>query len=209
MTSSVLATHCALFCDHNVDVLSQQFNPAFIEHSSYVANGLDGLRTLVKECPDIHYECLSALRSGEWALLCGTFTGLDAQPLTGFDLYQLDTQERPVAHWDVLSEAAFDTRPPQHPLSPPAAPDSLSFVHRTTQQRMTATTDQRHLRCDILHRIIAQGDLVFTLSEGHAGKQRYAIAELWQTDGRAVMGRWPTAAPIPSDAEAVHSHGLF
>lgn len=111
ITSSVLATHCALFCDHNVDVLSQQFNPAFIEHSPYVANGLDGLRTLVKECPDIHYECLSALRSGEWALLCGTFTGLDAQPLTGFDLYQLDTQERP--------------------LSPPAAPDSLLFVHRT------------------------------------------------------------------------------
>lgn len=207
MASSVLATHCTLFCDHNVDVLSQQFNPAFIEHSPYVANGLEGLRTLVQECPEMHYECLSTLRSGKWALLCGTFIGLDAQPLTGFDLYQLDDQERPVAHWDALSETAFDTRPPQHPTAPPASSDSVSLVHRVTQQR--GTTTQHHLHYGTLHRIIAQGDLVFTLSEGHAGTQRYAIAELWQTDGRAVIGHWPTIVPIPSDAEAVHSHGLF
>ena len=62
---------------------------------------------------------------------------------------------------------------------------------------------------DNIHYSIAQGDLVFTLSEGHAEGQRYAVAELWRTDGAALTGRWPAIVAIPTDEEAVHQHGLF
>lgn len=214
MTTSVLSVHCALFCDHDTDVLSQQFNAAFVEHSPYVANGLEGLRTLVNDCPNMQYECFSRVRDAEWEVLLGCFTGLEEQPLFGFDLYRLDSQRRPIEHWDTLTTESLETPPPSQPDISISAEQSLVLVRQYFTQRQQNSTpllfsEDPSLAYDRIHYTIAQGDLVFTLSEGHAEGQRYAIAELWRTNGNMLIGRWPAIVAIPTDEEAAHQHGLF
>lgn len=218
MTPSILTLHCMLFCDHNVEVLSQYFNPAFIEHSPYIANGLEGLRTLVNDCPNMQYECVSTVRSGEWEVLLGCFTGLEEHPLIGFDLYRCDAKGRPIEHWDALSSIPLVTRPPDQPAENIPSAVSQQVVQHYLEQRQhsqhgaimqEANTSISNMNYDASHYVVAQGDIVFSLSEGHAEKQRYAIAELWRTDGQTLVDHWPTIVPIPSDEDAVHNHGLF
>jgi len=97
----VLHAHHALFTRRDVSALDRYFSPQFIEHSPLVADGLTGLRDLVQTHPELEHETCRVLQDGNLVALHGRFTGLEAQPLVGFDLYRV-AQGKIVEHWDGL-----------------------------------------------------------------------------------------------------------
>lgn len=102
----VSTAHRELFDEHDVGALERYFSPDFIEHSPLVANGLQGLRELVESCPQMRHEARRVLEDGDLVAIHGRFTGLDEQPLVGFDIYRV-ANGRIVEHWDgLVPEAA-------------------------------------------------------------------------------------------------------
>ncbi|MDX7991687.1 nuclear transport factor 2 family protein [Xenorhabdus littoralis] len=97
----VSCAHHELFTEHDVGALERYFAPDFIEHSPLVKEGLAGLRELVQSHPELHHEAYRVLEDGELVAIHGRFTGLDDQPLIGFDLYRV-ADGLIVEHWDGL-----------------------------------------------------------------------------------------------------------
>ena len=62
---------------------------------------------------------------------------------------------------------------------------------------------------DRVHRTVAQGDFVLTHSEGSIGGTRHSYCELWRVEDGAIAELWDAIAEVPSDADAVHDHGVF
>ncbi|OTA15714.1 polyketide cyclase [Xenorhabdus vietnamensis] len=97
----VSCAHHELFTDHDVGALKRYFAPNFIEHSPLVKDGLAGLRELIQTHPELHHETYRVLQDGDLVAIHGRFTGLDEQPLVGFDLYRV-ADGLIVEHWDGL-----------------------------------------------------------------------------------------------------------
>ncbi|WP_099141276.1 nuclear transport factor 2 family protein [Xenorhabdus kozodoii] len=97
----VSRAHHELFTDRDVEALKRYFAPNFIEHSPLVKEGLTGLRELVQTHPELHHEAYRVLQDGDLVAIHGRFTGLDKQPLVGFDLYRV-ADGFIVEHWDGL-----------------------------------------------------------------------------------------------------------
>ncbi|OTA20288.1 polyketide cyclase [Xenorhabdus beddingii] len=97
----VLHAHHGLFTHRDVGTLERYFAPNFIEHSPLVKEGLAGLRELVLTHPELHHETYRVLQDGDLVAIHGRFTGLDDQPLVGFDLYRV-ADGLIVEHWDGL-----------------------------------------------------------------------------------------------------------
>ncbi|CDH22491.1 nuclear transport factor 2 family protein [Xenorhabdus bovienii] len=97
----VSRAHHELFTDRDVGALERYFAPNFIEHSPLVKKGLAGLRERVQAHPELHHEMYRVLQDGDLVAIHGRFTGLDEQPLVGFDLYRV-ADGLIVEHWDGL-----------------------------------------------------------------------------------------------------------
>ncbi|WP_340622390.1 nuclear transport factor 2 family protein [Xenorhabdus siamensis] len=93
--------HHELFTNRDVEALERYFAPNFIEHSPLVKDGLAGLRELIQAHPELHHETYRVLQDGDLVAIHGRFTGLDDQPLVGFDLYRV-ADGLIVEHWDGL-----------------------------------------------------------------------------------------------------------
>lgn len=62
---------------------------------------------------------------------------------------------------------------------------------------------------DRIHRIVADGQFVFTHSEGSIAGSRHSYAELWHWEDGVLTEMWDAIAEVPSDDDALHSHGIF
>ncbi|PHM27522.1 nuclear transport factor 2 family protein [Xenorhabdus innexi] len=96
-----MRAHHELFTQHDAGVLDRYFSPHFIEHSPLIKDGLSGLRELVQTHPELHHEAYRVLQDDDLVAIHGRFTGLDTQPLVGFDLYRV-VDGLIVEHWDGL-----------------------------------------------------------------------------------------------------------
>lgn len=102
----VARAHHELFTERDTSALDRYFAADFIEHSPLVKDGLSGLRELVEASPDLHHEAVRVLADGDLVAIHGRFTGLDAHPLVGFDIYRVK-DGKIVEHWDgLVPEAA-------------------------------------------------------------------------------------------------------
>lgn len=117
----VSRAHHELFARRDVTALERYFSTGFIEHSPLVRNGLSGLRELIETHPALHYELHRVLQDGDLVALHGRFTGLDKQPLVGFDLYRV-AHGKIVEHWDGLVPEAAPNASGRTQLDGPAMP---------------------------------------------------------------------------------------
>lgn len=117
----VTKAHHQLFTQHDVSVLDRHFSAGFIEHSPLVADGLQGLRDLVRTSPALHHETVRVLVDGDLVALHGRFAGLDEKPLIGFDLYRV-ADGKIVEHWDGLVPEAGPNASGRTQLDGPSDP---------------------------------------------------------------------------------------
>lgn len=62
---------------------------------------------------------------------------------------------------------------------------------------------------DTIHRTVAAGQFVLTHAEGSVAGERHSYCELWRVENGAICEMWDAISPVPSDREALHSHGIF
>ncbi|CUJ66804.1 MULTISPECIES: nuclear transport factor 2 family protein [Achromobacter] len=117
----VTRAHHELFNLHNTGALERLFSPAFIEHSALVKDGIDGLFKLLHDHPAIQYDAHRVLVDGDLVALHGRYTGLDAEPLVGFDIYRV-ADGLIVEHWDGLVPEAAPNASGRTQLDGPTEP---------------------------------------------------------------------------------------
>ncbi|MEQ4618298.1 MAG: nuclear transport factor 2 family protein [Corticimicrobacter sp.] len=131
----VARAHRELFTERDTGALERYFSPDFVEHSPLVADGLEGLRTLVAAHPDLHHEAHRVLQDGDLVAIHGRYTGLEKQPLIGFDLYRI-ADGLIVEHWDGLVPEAAPNASGRSQLDGPTDPGT---GHDPEQNRARVT----------------------------------------------------------------------
>lgn len=73
----------------------------------------------------------------------------------------------------------------------------------------TLTTKRTIMRYEKLHRVLAEGNFVLTVCEGHVREEHVSFYDLFRiTDGK-VMEHWDTVDPVPPRNEWVNNNGKF
>ncbi len=67
----------------------------------------------------------------------------------------------------------------------------------------------RGIRYTRVHDIIAEGNFVFTMSEGTMGEDPTAFFDLFRLEDGLIVEHWDTVATIPPDSEMAHDNGKF
>lgn len=162
----VARAHHELFTRRDTGALERYFSPDFIEHSPLVANGLAGLRELVQGHPGLRHEARRVLADGDLVAIHGRFTGLDVQPLVGFDIYRV-AAGKIAEHWDGLVPEAAPNASGRTQLDGPTSADPEQG-HDAGQNRALIT--------EFFTRTLIEGD--------YTGFRRY-------TDGQRFLQHSP------------------
>lgn len=96
----VLSAVEQLLGQRDTSALDSLFTADFVQHSTTVGDGLEGLRAFVAGLPDqFRYEQVRVLAEGDLVVTHGRHHGLAEQPLVTFDLWRVEGG-RIVEHWD-------------------------------------------------------------------------------------------------------------
>ena len=83
------------------------WSPSYVQHSSHIPPGREGLFNLVKSTPTtMRYECRLIMAEGDAVMLHGRFSGI-GQPANWIALDIVRIQDSVlVEHWDVIQDEA-------------------------------------------------------------------------------------------------------
>jgi predicted SnoaL-like aldol condensation-catalyzing enzyme len=158
------------------------------------------------------------LADGDLVVTEGVFQGFAPVPLIGYDVWRV-SGGRIVEHWDALGPNG--TRAQIDAPSVDSAPvDENGGLVREWVSRVLVGADRSaienfatsdalipsDLRYVALHAVIADGDVVYTRSEGERDGA-VIINDVWRVDGGRIVERWGLVAPVP--ATLPHSNGAF
>lgn len=93
-----------LFTEHDVTTLNRNFSFDYVDHSPLVEDGLQRLRDLVIDSPNMRHDVARVLVDEAKGLVAfhGSYSGLDPDVLyVGFDIYRV-AGDKIVEHWDGL-----------------------------------------------------------------------------------------------------------
>ena len=103
----VLEAFDTLFNKRDYAAAEQYWSPAYIQHSSHIPPGREGLFELVKTVPPtLRYEAWLVLAEGDFLMLHGRFSGTGrAANWIAVDIVSMENGIL-VEHWDVLEDEA-------------------------------------------------------------------------------------------------------
>ena len=103
----VLEAFDTLFNKRDYAAAERFWSPDYIQHSSNIAPGREGLFDLVKPMPaELRYENALAVASGDYVMLHGRFSGFGA-PVNWIVVDILRIENGQLAeHWDVIQDEA-------------------------------------------------------------------------------------------------------
>jgi predicted SnoaL-like aldol condensation-catalyzing enzyme len=105
----VLKAFDTLFNKRDYEAAATLWSENYIQHSSHIEPGRDGLFNLVRALPDtLRYEHGVVVAEGDYVVLHGRFSG-NGQPaaLIAADIVRLEAG-RLAEHWDVLQDEATE-----------------------------------------------------------------------------------------------------
>lgn len=107
----VLKAFDTLFNKRDYEAAASFWSENYIQHSSHIEPGRDGLFNLVRSLPDtLRYENAVIVADGDYVILHGRFSG-NGQPaaLIAADIVRME-YGRLAEHWDVLQDEATEAQ---------------------------------------------------------------------------------------------------
>ncbi|HEU5157994.1 MAG TPA: nuclear transport factor 2 family protein [Streptosporangiaceae bacterium] len=215
--------------------IDRHYAPDFIQHSPIFPGGRDGLKAMVKQAKDsgATYELLQAIGEGDHAVLFARVTGLAEEPVLLFNFYRV-AGDVIAEHWEGIQPESL--RATGDPLMPEGHAQ-ITDLDRTAQNRdlvrdliekvliggnvaiiddyvdedklihhnpLPLDNSVEYVR---LHRIIAEGNFVFSQSEGKIDGVPHAILQLVRVEDGKIVEHWDVATAVP--AQLQHDNGIF
>jgi predicted SnoaL-like aldol condensation-catalyzing enzyme len=107
----VLKAFDALFNQRDYEAAASFWSEDYLQHSSHIEPGRDGLFNLVRSLPDtLRYENAVIVADGDYVILHGRFSG-NGQPaaLIAADIVRMENG-RLAEHWDILQDEATEAQ---------------------------------------------------------------------------------------------------
>jgi predicted SnoaL-like aldol condensation-catalyzing enzyme len=106
---TVLNAAKELFADKDAAAVDRWVAPDYVQHSSLVPDGPEGLRNLVASLPaGFRYEGARVIADGDLVALHGVYHGFGPDSMVAFDLFRV-ADGRLAEHWDALIPVVADT----------------------------------------------------------------------------------------------------
>lgn len=216
----VVAATERLFNQKDLSAVGDLFGPVYVQHSALAPDGIDGLRGLVSRLTEANgYELVRVIADGDLAVTEGVFTGFAPVPLAGYDVWRVE-DGRIVEHWDALGPLAGASVSTNAARDAAADTDaSRSLVSAWVREALiggaaeawsdSVASDLRLTEGVVysaLHTVIAEGDLVYTRSEGVAATP-VIVNDVWRVADGRIVERWGLVAPVPPSLP--HGNGSF
>jgi len=167
-----------LFDRRDAAAVDRYWSPGYIEHSIVGADGLRGLRDLAGSLPEGFRRARTrVIADRDLVVAHGRYEGLGAGPIVAFDVWRVD-HDKIVEHWD---------------------------AHQAWSQAIQ--TGVWEAVVDKVHRIIAEGEFVFTQGEGLLREEPTAFYDLFRVENDRLAEHWDVVFTKP--AELAHGNGLF
>jgi predicted SnoaL-like aldol condensation-catalyzing enzyme len=107
----VLKAFDTLFNKRDYEAAASFWSENYIQHSSHIEPGRDGLFNLVRRLPStLHYENAVIVAEGDYVILHGRFSGNgQAAALIAADIVRMENGHL-AEHWDVLQDEATEAQ---------------------------------------------------------------------------------------------------
>lgn len=208
-----------LFNGKDLTAVDELFGPVYVQHSALGPDGTEGLKRLVASLPSTSgYELIRVLADGDLVVTEGVFQGFAPVPLIGYDVWRV-SDGRIVEHWDALGPDGTRARRDAVPAASAPVDENRELATQWVRSVLVGgdhssigrfTTSEAVVPNDLtyvaLHAVIADGNLVYTRSEGDRGGA-VIINDVWRFEDGRIVERWGLIAPVP--ATMPHANGAF
>lgn len=224
--TTVAAALDGLFVEKQVSAIDQYWGEPYAQHNPIAQSGVAAFKSIMSSVvgsSSFSYQRLRTLADCEYAVVQGRYSGTGVI----FDMFRVKDGKL-VEHWDSDSNQASDAGGPTERVdtpdtaknraqvlsfldatliagSPTAATTLLSpsyVEHRETTADGSAAFVEYVADDDVsyskVHHVIADGNFVFTLSEGELGTAGYAFYDLFRVEGGAIVEHWDSRRRVPA-----------
>lgn len=220
--ATVNAALDALFVDKQLSAIDQYWADPYLQHNPIAVSGVDAFRDimgLVVPSASFSYERLRTFTECDLAVVQGRYSG------TGviFDMFRL-SDGKLIEHWDSDANQASDaggateaTNPEQTGasravalgfLTDLVADDLASALGRLAtdyvehREGFAEAISSDNVSYTTVHHVIADGNFVFTLSEGTLQGTPYGFYDLFRIDAGQIVEHWDSRRVVPATTES-------
>jgi predicted SnoaL-like aldol condensation-catalyzing enzyme len=205
----------ALFVDKQISAIGEYWAEPYLQHNPIAKSGVAAFQSVmssVVSSPSFMYERLRSLAECDLVVVQGRYSG------TGviFDLFRVKDGNL-VEHWDSDSNQASDAGGATEPVNPEQTGANRSVVLAYLEQQASHYlssdyVDHRAAAASTLtytkvHHVVADGSLVFALSEGTLDGKPYGFYDLFRLEGGKLAEHWDSRRAVP--ATTASGLGIF
>lgn len=96
----------AAFNQRDKNAFETYWSPNYIQHSSHIPAGREGLQNLVENLPaSLKYESIEIMAEGHYVMVHGRFSGIDGPAWIVVDIIRFENGLL-AEHWDVIQDEA-------------------------------------------------------------------------------------------------------
>jgi predicted SnoaL-like aldol condensation-catalyzing enzyme len=213
--TAVNAALDGLFVDKQVSAIDEYWADPYLQHNPIAESGVDAFRSIMSSfvtSPSFMYERLRTLTECDLAVVQGQYSG------TGviFDMFRL-SDGKLIEHWDSDSNQASEANGPTEVGSPEQTAQNraavLAYLDLAIQGSdanasfAAGYVDHRSGYLDDIesgtisysqvHHVIADGNFVFTLSEGELNGTAYGFYDLFRLEAGQIAEHWDSRRVVP------------
>jgi predicted SnoaL-like aldol condensation-catalyzing enzyme len=223
--TAVAAALDGLFVEKKVSAIDQYWADPYLQHNPVAKSGVATFKSIMGSLvasASFSYQRLRTLADCDLVVVQGKYSG------TGviFDMFRLKDGKL-MEHWDSDSNQASDSGGPTQVAEGAGAQNraqvlafidkvlidgehaaaaqllSASFVeHRSSNASGPSALVDYLTKDDVgytkIHHVIADGNYVFTLSEGKLGSAGYGFYDLFRLEAGAIVEHWDSRRSIPA-----------
>ena len=223
--TAVAAALDGLFVEKKVSAIDQYWADPYLQHNPVAKSGVATFKSIMGSLvtsASFSYQRLRTLADCDLVVVQGKYSG------TGviFDMFRMKDGKL-MEHWDSDSNQASDSAGPTQVAEGGGAQNraqvlafidkvliagehaaatqllSASFVeHRSSSASGPSALVDYLTKDDVsytkVHHVIADGNYVFTLSEGKRGSESYGFYDLFRLEGGAIVEHWDSRRSVPA-----------
>lgn len=224
-----------LFVDKDVSAIDRYWADPYHQHNPIAASGVEPFRNLMSSfvtSPSFSYQRVRTLGECDLVVVQGIYSATGVI----FDMFRVH-DGKIIEHWDSDTNEASETSGPTAVEDASltasnratvldfvnrvliegdhdAAPDFLAadyVEHRAVSasgpQGFLEYVEEDAIQYEKIHHVIADGNFVFTLSEGELDGQPYGFYDLFRLEGGAIVEHWDSRRVVPEST--VSGLGIF
>ena len=208
--AAVNAALDGLFVDKQVSAIDQYWADPYLQHNPIAESGVDAFASIMSSFvtqPSFSYERLRTLAECDLAVVQGRYSG------TGviFDMFRL-SDGKLVEHWDSDTNQASEAGGPTEVTNPEQTAQNraavLAFLEGANDSVASGYVDHRSgylediesgtISYSEVHHVIADGNFVFSLSEGELEGSAYGFYDLFRLEGGQLVEHWDSRRAVPA-----------